>query len=94
MHILALRQLEELQNGSELENMTFGKSAFDWAKYYYLEVIPSYQSMICSTATNKFNEWLYSVRDLSPVIGQFALAQAASVQVFRYYYYFCEYYCP
>lgn len=68
--------------------MVAGSNSFEWAKYYYQQVIPAIQDRICLEAKDNFNNWLFSVRDLSPKVGQFALAQSAFSQVildnFRY----------
>ena len=81
MHILALRQVEELQESSGLQKMSSGAEGYEWAKFYSRQVIPAIRLLIRQSATDKFNEWLYIVRDLSPRVGGFALAQAASQQV-------------
>ena len=82
MHILALRQLEEIQHENGLEGLAVGSSAFEWAKYYYHKVIPSFQERICLEATEGFNDWLFTVRRLSPKVGEFALAQSAHSHVY------------
>ena len=81
MHILALRQVEELQESSRLEEMSLGADGFEWAKFYAREVIPAIQMLVRQNAIDKFNEWLFTVRDCSPKVGRFALAQTALSQV-------------
>ena len=73
--------MEELQNGCGLDEINSNFDSFDWSKFYYFKVIPSFQQRISTNATNKFNDWLHSIREASPKIGQFALAQAANIQV-------------
>lgn len=73
--------MEELQNGCGLDEINCNFDSFDWSKFYYFKIIPSFQQRISTNATNKFNDWLHSIREASPKIGQFALAQAANIQV-------------
>ena len=72
----ALRQLKELKE-TNISGLAHRSNGFEWAKYYDRDVIPHYQSKIRTEAGERFGEWLVRARDASPVIGAWALAQAA-----------------
>lgn len=74
----ALRQLKELKE-TNISGLAHRSNGFEWAKYYQREVIPHFQSKIRTEAGERFSEWLVRAREASPVIGAWALAQAAGV---------------
>ena len=78
-----MRQISELKSK---EDDLVGHS-FEWSRYYFEKVITDQQLFIKNSALQKFNDWLVTVRDSSPSIGQFAIAQAASHKVFFFIYF-------